>query len=63
MTLDDVPIGLALQEGTPFRFACQRLWVEHISDVCLPLNVLNRVLEPRVSMITSTLDALNILVE
>ena len=48
MTLDDVPIGLALQNETPFRFACQRLWTERISDVNLPLNLLHRVLEPRV---------------
>ncbi|XP_063448711.1 uncharacterized protein LOC134728162 [Mytilus trossulus] len=47
MTLDDVPIGLALQNETPFRFACQRLWTERISDVNLPLNLLHRVLEPR----------------
>lgn len=47
ITLDDVPIGLALQNETPFRFACQRLWTEYISDVNLPLNLLNKVLEPR----------------
>ena len=51
MTLDDVPIGLALQNETPFRFACQRLWSEYIGDVNLPLNRLNKVLELRVIII------------
>ncbi|XP_046366340.1 leucine-rich repeat-containing protein 14-like [Haliotis rufescens] len=47
ITLDDVPIGLALQYETPFRFACKRLWMEPILEVVLPPNVINRVLDPR----------------
>lgn len=37
MTLDDVPIGIVLQEVTPFRFDCTRLWMEPIAEIYLPL--------------------------
>ncbi|XP_076453381.1 leucine-rich repeat-containing protein 14-like [Babylonia areolata] len=47
VTLDDVPIGLALQSETPFRFACQRVWTEPITDVSVPLTVIHRILNPR----------------
>ncbi|KAL8615277.1 hypothetical protein ACOMHN_051769 [Nucella lapillus] len=47
VTLDDVPIGLALQFETPFRFACQRVWTEPISDVSVPLTVIHKILNPR----------------
>lgn len=37
VTLDDVPIGIVLQEVTPFRFDCTRLWMEPIAEIYLPL--------------------------
>ncbi|CAI9744185.1 Hypothetical predicted protein [Octopus vulgaris] len=37
VTLDDVPIGLALQQVSPFRFDCTRVWMESIAEIYLPL--------------------------
>ncbi|KAK3082745.1 hypothetical protein FSP39_004153 [Pinctada imbricata] len=45
--LEDIPIGLAIQNETPFRLACQRLWLEHIPEVECPLNKINKLLEIR----------------
>ncbi|KAH9515162.1 hypothetical protein Btru_019382 [Bulinus truncatus] len=47
LTIDDVPIGLALQDHSPFRYVCQRAWLEVVPDVSLPVSVINKVLEPR----------------
>ncbi|KAK0041004.1 leucine-rich repeat-containing protein 14 [Biomphalaria pfeifferi] len=47
LTIDDVPIGLALQGSSPFRYVCQRAWLEVLPDVCLPVSLLNKVLDPR----------------
>ncbi|CAL1528753.1 unnamed protein product [Lymnaea stagnalis] len=47
LTIDDVPIGLALQGHSPFRYVCQRAWLEVLPDVCLPVSLINKVLEPR----------------
>ncbi|XP_012934999.1 uncharacterized protein LOC101852005 [Aplysia californica] len=47
LTIDDVPIGLALQHHSPFRYLCQRTWVEVLPDVSLPVSLLNKVLEAR----------------
>ncbi|KAK3773866.1 hypothetical protein RRG08_009294 [Elysia crispata] len=47
LTVDDVPIGLALQGHTPFRYVCQKAWLEVLQDVCLPVSVLSKVLEPK----------------
>ncbi|BFZ18607.1 hypothetical protein BsWGS_21646 [Bradybaena similaris] len=47
LTIDDVLIGLALQGHSPFRYICQRAWLEVLPDVCLPVSLLNKVLEPR----------------
>ena len=48
VTLDDVPIGLALQSETPFRYKCQRVWTEPIAEVAVPLAVIHQILDPRV---------------
>lgn len=47
VTLDDVPIGLAMQFETPFRYTCQRVWTEPITDVSMPLAVIHKILNPR----------------
>ncbi|XP_059146067.1 uncharacterized protein LOC131933306 isoform X2 [Physella acuta] len=47
LTIDDVPIGLALQGSSPFRFVCQRAWLEVLPDVSLPVSLINKVLSPR----------------
>ena len=46
--LEDIPFGLALQNETPFRLACQRLWIEQIPEMETPLLKINKLLEIRV---------------
>ncbi|KAK7087593.1 uncharacterized protein [Littorina saxatilis] len=46
LTLDDVPIGLALQSESPFRYICHRVWTEPISDVDVPLTTITEILDP-----------------
>ncbi|KAK3581978.1 hypothetical protein CHS0354_003239 [Potamilus streckersoni] len=47
VTLEDVPIGLALQYETPFRFACQKVWFEPISEVIMPFTNIGNVVRLR----------------
>lgn len=49
ITLDDVPIGLALQHHSPFRFVCRKLWSQPIAEIGLPFRALPELLDPRVS--------------
>lgn len=44
ISIDDVPIGLSLQQFSPFKFSCSRLWMKPISDVSLPLSAIGRLL-------------------
>ncbi|XP_074642999.1 leucine-rich repeat-containing protein 14-like [Tubulanus polymorphus] len=46
MNMDDVPIGLALQHITPFRFVCNKLWMQSIPEVALSLQNINKILDP-----------------
>lgn len=40
VTVDDVPLGLSLQHVTPFKFACNRIWMKPIPEVTLaPCNL------------------------
>ncbi|GAB1608900.1 uncharacterized protein LOC115231204 [Argonauta hians] len=47
VTLDDVPIGLALQKVSPFRFDCTRVWMESIAEIYLPLRNIPLLINPK----------------
>lgn len=44
VSIDDVPIGVSLQQFTPFKFNCNRLWIRPIPDVDLPLSAVGQLL-------------------
>ncbi|BHF58748.1 hypothetical protein SprV_0100170300 [Sparganum proliferum] len=46
MSVDEVPFGLALQTLTPFRFSCNRLLMQRLPELRLPVFNLIRLLDP-----------------
>ena len=48
MSLDDVPLGLSLQQQAPFRFSCSRLWMQNIPEVGLTPANLGRIIDTNV---------------
>jgi len=46
--IDDVPIGLCLQRYSPFKFACNRLWMKPVADVYMAPDSLYCVLDTNV---------------
>ena len=49
IVIDDVPIGLSLQNLTPFKFQCHKLWMRPVSEVTLPMEKVNQVIYVNVS--------------
>lgn len=61
MTLDDVPIGIVLQEVTPFRFDCTRLWMEPIAEIYLPLRNIPFIINAQVETLQQFFKHLNVI--
>ncbi|CAH1801458.1 unnamed protein product [Owenia fusiformis] len=47
LTMDDVPIGLALYPNTPFKFACSKVWMENIPEIPLTAKHLTKLVDPK----------------
>lgn len=48
VVLDDVPIGLSLQDLSPFRFQCNKLWMKSVPEVTLTLDKITKVINVNV---------------